>query len=58
MDLFVNSVVVDEIVVGQDKIQQRIMSVVSRFGRKYGEIWCADLVEMQQFSKWNKGYKF
>ena len=47
MDLFVNSVVVDEIVVGQDKIQQRIMSVVSRFVRKYGEIWCADLVEMQ-----------
>ena len=20
------------------------------------EIWCADLVEMQQFNKWNKGY--
>ena len=20
------------------------------------EIWCSDLVEMQQFSKWNKGY--
>ena len=22
------------------------------------EIWAADLVEMQQFSKWNKGYKY
>ena len=22
------------------------------------EIWCADLVEMQQFSKWNKGYQY
>lgn len=22
----------------------------------YDEIWCADLVEMQQFSKWNRGY--
>ena len=21
-------------------------------------IWAADLVEMQQFSKWNKGYKY
>ena len=20
------------------------------------KIWCSDLVEMQQFSKWNKGY--
>ena len=22
------------------------------------EIWCSDLVEMQQFSKWNKGYRY
>ena len=22
------------------------------------EIWAADLVEMQQFSKWNKGYRY
>ena len=22
------------------------------------EIWASDLVEMQQFSKWNKGYKY
>ena len=22
------------------------------------EIWAADLVEMQQFSKWNKGHKY
>ena len=22
------------------------------------EIWCSDLVEMQQFSKWNMGYKY
>ena len=22
---------------------------------RYDEIWCADLVEMQQFSKWNRG---
>ena len=22
------------------------------------EIWTADLVEMQQFSKWNKGYQY
>jgi len=22
------------------------------------ELWCADLVEMQQFSKWNKGYRY
>ena len=22
------------------------------------EIWCSDLVEMQPFSKWNKGYKY
>ena len=22
------------------------------------ETWAADLVEMQQFSKWNKGYKY
>ena len=22
------------------------------------EIWAADLVDMQQFSKWNKGYKY
>ena len=21
-------------------------------------MWCADLVEMQQFSKWNKGYRY
>ena len=21
------------------------------------KIWCSDLVEMQQFSKWNKGYR-
>ena len=22
------------------------------------KIWCSDLVEMQQFSKWNKGYRY
>ena len=22
------------------------------------QIWCSDLVEMQQFSKWNKGYRY
>ena len=22
------------------------------------EVWCSDLVEMQQFSKWNKGYRY
>ena len=22
------------------------------------EIWASDLVEMQQFSKWNKGYRY
>ena len=22
------------------------------------KIWAADLLEMQQFSKWNKGYKY
>ena len=22
------------------------------------EIWCSDLVEMQQFSKWNKGFRY
>ena len=22
------------------------------------EIWCSDLVEIQQFSKWNKGYRY
>ena len=22
------------------------------------KIWCSDLVEMQQFSKWNKGYTY
>ena len=22
------------------------------------EIWCSDLVEMQQFNKWNKGYSY
>ena len=22
------------------------------------EIWCSDLVEMRQFSKWNKGYRY
>ena len=22
------------------------------------KIWCSDLVEMQQFSKWNKGYGY
>jgi len=22
------------------------------------EIWCSDLVEMQQFSEWNKGYRY
>ena len=22
------------------------------------EIWCSDLVEMQQLSKWNKGYRY
>ena len=21
------------------------------------KIWCSDLVEMQKFSKWNKGYR-
>ena len=24
----------------------------------FDEIWCPDLVEMQQFSKWNKGYRY
>ena len=22
------------------------------------EIWCSDLVEMQQFGKWNRGYRY
>ena len=22
------------------------------------EVWCSDLVKMQQFSKWNKGYRY
>ena len=22
------------------------------------KIWCSDLVKMQQFSKWNKGYRY
>ena len=22
------------------------------------EVWCSDLVETQQFSKWNKGYRY
>ena len=24
----------------------------------FDKIWCSDLVEMQQFSKWNKGYRY
>ena len=31
----------------------------SRRVKKYfGKIWCSDLVEMQQFRKWNKGYRY
>ena len=26
--------------------------------RSVDDIWGADLVEMQQFSKWNKGYRY
>ena len=28
------------------------------FGNKIDKIWAADLVEMQKFSKWNKGIKY
>ena len=28
------------------------------YSKSIDEIWCSDLVEMQQFSKWNKGYRY
>ena len=32
--------------------RQRVITTV------IDKLWCSDLVEMQQFSKWNKGYRY
>ena len=49
----------------QEKLADELHKPIKRdFTRQHvivnhiDEIWAADLVEMQQFSKWNKGYKY
>ena len=48
----------------QEKLADKLHKPIKRnFARRrvivnhIDEIWCSDLVEMQQFSKWNKGYR-
>ena len=49
----------------QEKLADELHKPIKRkFNRrrvivnKIDEVWCSDLVEMQQFSKWNKGFRY
>ncbi|KAL9955926.1 hypothetical protein ACROYT_G037329 [Oculina patagonica] len=39
-------------------LARNIIAGKSKVVNHIDEIWCSDLVEMQQFSKWNKGYRY
>ena len=44
-----------------DELHKPVKKKFSRcrvISKSIDEIWAADLVEMQQFSKWNNGYKY
>ena len=43
----------------QQQLADELHKPITRnFTRRRDRIWCSDLVEMQQFSKWNKGYRY
>ena len=50
---------------GREKLADELHKPIKRnFARRrvvvnhIDEIWCSDLAEMQQLSKWNKGYRY